>query len=47
MKILHTVLALVMLAVISFAQESKPERPRFPSPDKKWEFRGTATIAIG
>ena len=39
MKILHTVFALVMLSVVSHAQESKPERPRFSSPDNKWEFR--------
>jgi len=39
MKILHTVFALLMLSLVSHAQESKPERPTFPSPDKKWEFR--------
>jgi hypothetical protein len=45
MKILHTVLALVVLSVISFAQESKPERPSFPSPDKKCDFRVTNEAA--
>jgi hypothetical protein len=39
MKILHTGFALMMLSVVSHAQESTPERPRFSSPDNKWEFR--------
>jgi len=39
MKILHTVFVLVVLSAVSQAQESKPEGPRFPSPDNKWEFR--------
>ncbi|HKP93852.1 MAG TPA: hypothetical protein VJS88_08130 [Chthoniobacterales bacterium] len=39
MKIVHTVFALVLLSVVSRAQESKPEDPTSLSPDKKWEFR--------
>jgi len=38
MRILHPVFALVILSAVSQAQENKPAQPRFPSPDKKWEF---------
>ena len=26
-------------ALVLYGQEQPPERPRFPSPDNKWEFR--------
>jgi hypothetical protein len=39
MRILHHLICLLMVSAFLQAQEEKLERPRFPSPDKKWEFR--------
>ena len=39
MRILHLAFWFLTVSALLQAQEEKSERPRFPSPDKKWEFR--------
>ena len=39
MRILQKLPWLLTVPMLLHAQEDKSERPRFPSPDKKWEFR--------
>ncbi len=39
MRVLDYVFCLLAFPVVLYAQEEKSQRPRFTSPDKKWEFR--------
>jgi hypothetical protein len=39
MRILHLAFWFLTVSALLQAQEEKSERSRFPSPDKKWEFR--------